>query len=148
MKLTPGAEAAWMIAAGEAASGGHPRIEPAHLLIGVLSLGKLGAGADAAGLGLNALLVREENERLIGAVTASDLDPTRLRRRARAQLGRGPVEGPPSGPRSCAHPIVSDTATPLSWTRQTCLRPGSVRFSVLSFITGAIAPSRSTSTSL
>ncbi len=100
MKLTPGAEAAWMIAAGEAASGGHPRIEPAHLLIGVLSLGKLGAGADAAGLGLNAILVRDENERLIGAVTASDLDPTRLRRRARAQLGRGPVEGPPSGPLS------------------------------------------------
>ncbi len=100
MRLTPGAEAAWMIAAGEAASGGHPRIEPAHLLIGVLSLGKLGVGADAAGLGLNAILVRDENERLIGAVTASGLDPTRLRRRARTQLGRGPVEGPPSGPLS------------------------------------------------
>ena len=100
MRLTPGAEAAWMIAAGEAASGGHARIEPAHLLIGVLSLGKLGAGADAAGLGLNALLVRDENERLMGAVAASGLDPTRLRRRARTQVGRGPVEGPPSGPLS------------------------------------------------
>ena len=52
MRLTPGAEAAWMIAAGEAAAGGHPRIEPAHLLIGVLSLGKLGPGAEAAGLGV------------------------------------------------------------------------------------------------
>ena len=49
MRLTPGAEAAWMIAAGEAAAGGHGRIEPAHLLIGVLSLGKLDAGADVAG---------------------------------------------------------------------------------------------------
>ena len=49
MRLTPGAEAAWMIAAGEAAAGGPLRIEPAHLLIGVLSLGKLGTGAAAAG---------------------------------------------------------------------------------------------------
>jgi len=31
-----------MIAAGEAAAGGHAHIEPAHLLIGALSLGKLG----------------------------------------------------------------------------------------------------------
>ncbi len=100
MKLTPGAEAAWMIAAGEAAAGGHPRIEPAHLLIGVLSLGKLGAGADMESLGVGAALVREENARLIAAVTGSGLDPTRLRRRARAQLGRGPVQGPPAGPLS------------------------------------------------
>jgi ATP-dependent Clp protease ATP-binding subunit ClpC len=89
-----------MIAAGEAAAGGHGRIEPAHLLIGVLSLGKLGAGADVSGLGVNAAYVRDENARLVAAVTASGLDATRLRRRARAQLGRGPVEGPPSGPLS------------------------------------------------
>ena len=31
MNLSPGAEAAWMIAAGEAAAGGHALIEPAHL---------------------------------------------------------------------------------------------------------------------
>jgi ATP-dependent Clp protease ATP-binding subunit ClpC len=89
-----------MIAAGEAAAGGHPRIEPAHLLIGVLSLSKLGPGAEAAGLGVGAALVREESTRLLRAVAASSLDPTRLRRRARAQLGRGPVQGPPSGPLS------------------------------------------------
>jgi ATP-dependent Clp protease ATP-binding subunit ClpC len=100
MRLTPGAEAAWMIAAGEAAAGGHGRIEPAHLLIGVLSLGKLGAGAEVGGAAVNAAYVRDENARLVGAVTASGLDPTRLRRRARAQLGKGPVEGPPSGPLS------------------------------------------------
>jgi ATP-dependent Clp protease ATP-binding subunit ClpC len=100
MRLTPGAEAAWMIAAGEAAAGGHGRIEPAHLLIGVLSLGKLGVGTDVSGLGVNAAYVRDENALLVAAVTASGLDPTRLRRRARAQLGRGPVEGPPSGPLS------------------------------------------------
>jgi ATP-dependent Clp protease ATP-binding subunit ClpC len=89
-----------MIAAGEAAAGGHGRIEPAHLLIGVLSLGKLGVGADVGGVSVNAAYVRDENARLVAAVTASGLDPTRLRRRARAQLGRGPVEGPPSGPLS------------------------------------------------
>jgi ATP-dependent Clp protease ATP-binding subunit ClpC len=89
-----------MIAAGEAAAGGHGRIEPAHLLIGVLSLGKLGVGADVGGVSVNAAYVRDENARLVAAVTASGLDATRLRRRARAQLGRGPVEGPPSGPLS------------------------------------------------
>jgi ATP-dependent Clp protease ATP-binding subunit ClpC len=100
MRLTPGAEAAWMIAAGEAAVGGHPRIDPAHLLIGVLSLGKLGPGAEAAGLGVSAALVRAENTRLHEAIAAAGLDATRLRRRARVQLGRGPVQGPPSGPLS------------------------------------------------
>ncbi|HSD67161.1 MAG TPA: ATP-dependent Clp protease ATP-binding subunit [Vicinamibacteria bacterium] len=100
MRLTPGAEAAWMIAAGEAAAGGHGRIEPAHLLIGVLSLGKLGQAADSTGLSVNAALVRDENARLVRAVSGAGLDPTRLRRRARAQVGRGPVQGPPSGPLS------------------------------------------------
>jgi ATP-dependent Clp protease ATP-binding subunit ClpA len=97
--LTPGAEAAWTIAAGEAASAGHRRIEPAHLLIGVLSLGKLGREAPASA-GVHAGRVRDENARLLQALTASGVDPMRLRRRARAQLGRGPVEGPPSGPLS------------------------------------------------
>jgi ATP-dependent Clp protease ATP-binding subunit ClpC len=100
MRLTAGAEAAWMIAAGEAAVGGHPRIDPAHLLIGVLSLGKLGPGAESAGLGVSAALVRDENARLHEAVAAAGLDATRLRRRARVQLGRGPVQGPPPGPLS------------------------------------------------
>jgi ATP-dependent Clp protease ATP-binding subunit ClpC len=89
-----------MIAAGEAAAGGHERIEPAHLLIGALSLGKLGAGADVGDLGANAAFVRDEHAGLLRAVSAAGLDPTRLRRRARAQLGRGPVEGPPTGPLS------------------------------------------------
>ncbi len=100
MRLTPGAEAAWMIAAGEAAAGGHGFIAPAHLLIGALSLGKLGAETDVPGVGVNAAFVREENARLLRAVSAAGLDATRLRRRARAQVGRGPVEGPPSGPLS------------------------------------------------
>jgi len=97
--LTPGAEAAWTIAAGEAASAGHSRIEPAHLLIGVLSLGKLGREADASA-GVHAGRVRDEHARLLQALSASGVDPLRLRRRARAQLGRGPLAGPPSGPLS------------------------------------------------
>ena len=86
-----------MIAAGEAASGGHPRIEPAHLLIGVLSLGKLDTGPDGSG-GPNAALVRDEHGRLLHVLATCSLDPTHLRRRARAQVGRGPVEGLPAGP--------------------------------------------------
>jgi len=97
--LTPGAEAAWTIAAGEAASAGHSRIEPAHLLSGVLSLGKLGREADASA-GVHAGRVRDEHARLLQALSASGVDPLRLRRRARAQLGRGPLAGPPSGPLS------------------------------------------------
>ena len=61
MNLSPGAEAAWMIAAGEAAAGGHALIEPAHLLIGALSLGKLGSGVASGELNTNAVLVRDEN---------------------------------------------------------------------------------------
>ncbi|HEX9187376.1 MAG TPA: ATP-dependent Clp protease ATP-binding subunit [Vicinamibacteria bacterium] len=97
MRLTPGAEAAWMIAAGEAAAGGHPLIEPAHLLIGVLSLGKLDTGPDGSG-GPNAARVRDEHGRLLHALASCSLDPIRMRRRARSQVGRGTAEGPPAGP--------------------------------------------------
>jgi len=100
MNLSPGAEAAWMIAAGEAAAGGHDLIEPAHLLIGALSLGKLGGGVAPGELGTNAALVRDENARLLKALSSCGVEATRLRRRARSQLGRGPVQGPPKGPLS------------------------------------------------
>ena len=100
MNLSPGAEAAWMIAAGEAAAAGHDLIEPAHLLIGTLSLGKLGAGIAPNELGTNAALVRDENARLIKGLSSCGVEATRLRRRARSQLGRGPVQGPPKGPLS------------------------------------------------
>ena len=100
MNLSPGAEAAWMIAAGEAAAGGHALIEPAHLLIGALSLGKLGAGVAPGELGTNAALVRDENARLLKALSSCGIEATRLRRRARTQLGRGAVAGPPRGPLS------------------------------------------------
>ncbi len=100
MRLTAAAEAAWMIAAGEAAASGHARIEPAHLLIGVLSLGKIGSQADAGGLTIDAARVRRENERLLEALVPLKLDTPRLRRRARTRLGRGPAVGPPSGPLS------------------------------------------------
>jgi len=100
MNLSPGAEAAWMIAAGEAAAGGHALIEPAHLLIGALSLGKLGSGVVSGELGTNAALVRDENARLLEGLSSCGIEATRLRRRARTQLGRGSVQGPPRGPLS------------------------------------------------
>ena len=100
MNLTPAAEAAWMIAAGEAAASGHAQIAPAHLLIGVLSLEKIGPGDQAKGGAIDASLVREECARLSGAIAPLALDVARLRRRTRARLGRGPGEGPPAGPLS------------------------------------------------
>jgi len=100
MNLTPAAEAAWMIAAGEAAASGHAQIAPAHLLIGVLSLEKIGPGDPAKGVGIDASLVREECARLQAALAPLALDSARLRRRTRTRLGRGPTEGPPAGPLS------------------------------------------------
>jgi hypothetical protein len=79
-----------MIAAGEAAAGGHGRIEPAHLLIGVLSLGKLGQ-VDDAGVGVNAAIVRDEHGGSSRRSRSGLTDP--LRRRARAQLA-GPSPAP------------------------------------------------------
>jgi hypothetical protein len=84
----------------------HPLIEPAHLLIGVLSLGKLDTGPDGSG-GPNAARVRDEHGRLLHALASCSLDPIRLRRRARSQVGRGSAVGPPAGPsrgRSPARP--------------------------------------------
>ncbi len=119
MNLSPGAEAAWMIAAGEAAAGGHALIEPAHLLIGALSLGKLGGGA-SGDLNTNAVLVRDENARLLKALSSCGVEATRLRRKARSQLGRGTVQGPPKGPlsRSLTCKAVFAAATDLAGAGQ------------------------------
>ena len=97
MNLSPGAEAAWMIAAGEAAAAGHDLIEPAHLLIGSSASSPPRRGGR---LGTNAGLVRDENARLLKGLSSCGIEATRLRRRARSQLGRGPVQGPPKGPLS------------------------------------------------
>lgn len=113
MRLTAAAEAAWMIAAGEAAASGYTRIEPAHLLVGVLSLSKLGSKADSGKLGVDATLVKRENQRLLEALVPLKLDTLRLRRRARTRLGRGPASGPPAGPlsRSLASKAIFAAAT-------------------------------------
>ena len=66
----------------------------------MLSLGKLGGGAAAGGWVSRRPRPRRERAAALGAVSAAGLDPTRLRRRARTQLGRGPVKGPPTGPLS------------------------------------------------
>jgi ATP-dependent Clp protease ATP-binding subunit ClpA len=120
MNLSPGAEAAWMIAAGEAAAGGHALIEPAHLLIGALSLGKLGGGVASGDLNTNAVLVRDEKARLLKALSSCGVEATRLRRKARSQLGRGTVQGPPKGPlsRSLTCKAVFAAATDLAGAGQ------------------------------
>lgn len=99
MKLTPGAELAWRIAAGEAAASHHEKIEPAHLLMGLLSLEKV-VQLQPTELGLDAPTLAEvaREEALLRAILKSGaLDATRARRLARDRVGRGGLAHQPSG---------------------------------------------------
>ncbi|MCM2254892.1 MAG: ATP-dependent Clp protease ATP-binding subunit [Vicinamibacteria bacterium] len=99
MKLTPGAELAWRIAAGEAAASRHEKIEPAHLLMGLLSLEKV-VKLQPVELGLDSQTLAEvaREEALLGQVMrAAALDATRMRRLARDRVGQGALARQPSG---------------------------------------------------
>ncbi len=99
MKLTPATELAWRIAAGEAAASRHERIEPAHLLIGLLSLEKV-VKAKPAALGIDQAAldrIQHEEAQLAVALDAARLDATKARRLARERVGRGPLAAPPQG---------------------------------------------------
>lgn len=94
--LTPAAEAAWRVAAAEAGSASHARIERAHVLVGLLSLEKLADSPRAAQLPPEVLAgVRDERARLHELLQRAGLEPRGLRRALRARLGRGP--GAPAG---------------------------------------------------
>jgi ATP-dependent Clp protease ATP-binding subunit ClpC len=99
VKPSPATELAWRIAAGEAAAGHHERIEPGHLLIGLLSLEKV-VKAKPAQVGVDAATlerIAHEQAQLAAALTAARLETTRARRLARERLGRGPLAAPPVG---------------------------------------------------
>ena len=92
-RLTRGASMAWKIAAAEAAGGKHAKIEPAHLFIGLLSLGKVvddSATADVDGIATEVGI-------LSGVLERVKLDAAKLRRRIRSFLGTGdtPNDGSP-----------------------------------------------------
>jgi ATP-dependent Clp protease ATP-binding subunit ClpA len=101
VKLSAGADAAWSIAAGEASASGHEKIEPLHLLIGVLSLDKLSQAVASGVVPLEpavAVLIRDEEAGIRRALQAVGTDAPLCRRQARERLGRGSRAGAPPGP--------------------------------------------------
>jgi ATP-dependent Clp protease ATP-binding subunit ClpC len=94
--LSPAVDAAWKIAASEAGRAGHPQIEPAHLLIGLLSLEKALRASDAdPGLPAAALDgIRHERAALAEVLSGVALEASELRRALRQRAGRGPGTAP------------------------------------------------------
>ena len=86
-KLSFAASAAWQMSASEATAGEHPLIEVEHLLLGILSLEKLGAvdGLDA----VSQEALREETVAVKEVLGACGLDSVSLRRSVRQKLGKG-----------------------------------------------------------
>lgn len=99
-ELTPAASLAWKIAAGEANGGRHEFIEPAHFLIGILSLEKLvydrPDGLRASERDLE--VARAENRCLEALFRSLQLQPTELRRLLREALGPGRAAARSGGP--------------------------------------------------
>ena len=82
--LSPAVELAWQIAASEAGGAGHAEIEPAHLLIGLLSLEKaLRAGGEGPGPpGPVVAAIRAERAAIAEVLSGAGLDAADLRRDA------------------------------------------------------------------
>lgn len=78
---------AWKIAAAEAVSARHARIEPAHLFIGILSLEKVMGAEELDGVDQEA--VSSEAKVIAGAFDRLRLDARTLRRRLRRLVGIG-----------------------------------------------------------
>jgi ATP-dependent Clp protease ATP-binding subunit ClpC len=93
--LSDAVDVAWKIAAAEAGSAGHPRIERAHLLVGLLSLEKALRAPETGGLSAGALTgVREERAGLSEVLAGLALDANDLRRALRERAGPGPGAAP------------------------------------------------------
>lgn len=86
-KLSFAASAAWRISAQEAAAGEYALIEVDHLLLGILSLEKIGTvdGLDAA----SKEALREETAAVEEVLGTCGLDAVSLRRSVRQKLGKG-----------------------------------------------------------
>ncbi len=89
--LSPGASLAWKIAAAETAESRHAWIEPAHLLIGVLSLQKLNQLPESYARleAEDRRAVDQESRLLADVLTQAALDASVWRRRLRSRLGLG-----------------------------------------------------------
>jgi len=86
-KLSFAASAAWQISAQEAAAGEYASIEVDHLLLGILSLEKIGTVDGLDPLSQEAL--HEETVAVEEVLGAFGLDPTALRHSVRQRLGKG-----------------------------------------------------------
>lgn len=91
-KLSFAASAAWQISAQEAAAGEYAVIEVNHLLLGILSLEKIGAVKDLDPLSQEAL--HEETVAVEEVLGAFELDSTSLRHSLRQKLGKGNGRSP------------------------------------------------------
>jgi ATP-dependent Clp protease ATP-binding subunit ClpC len=91
-KLSFAASAAWQISAQEAAAGEYSLIEAEHLLMGILSLEKIGAVNDLDLLAQETL--HEETVAVEEVLGAFGLDPTSLRHSVRQRLGKGNGRSP------------------------------------------------------
>jgi ATP-dependent Clp protease ATP-binding subunit ClpC len=88
--LTAGADLAWKLAASEATAGGHPLIENATLLVGILSLGNIeGAPAHLAFADDVRRAVEDEARRVAEVLARCGLEAASLRRLLRDLAGRG-----------------------------------------------------------
>ena len=85
--LSFAASAAWQVSAQEAAAGEYALIEVDHLLVGILSLEKIGTVDGLDPLSQEAL--QEETVAVEEVLGAFGLDPTSLRRSVRKRLGKG-----------------------------------------------------------
>ncbi len=91
--LTAGADLAWKLAEAEATRGGHDLIENALLLVGILSLEKVGGATAVVALAPEVRQTVEEEARRIAAVLERcGLEAAPLRRLLRQRAGKGGPE--------------------------------------------------------
>jgi ATP-dependent Clp protease ATP-binding subunit ClpC len=91
--LTAGADLAWKLAEAEATRGGHGLIENALLLVGILSLEKVGGATAVMALAPDVRrTVEEEARRIAGVLERCGLEAAPLRRLLRERAGKGGPE--------------------------------------------------------
>ena len=91
MKLSPGLQLVWNLAAQEAMAASMAAIEPEHMLCGLLKYVELTDGdlEKVAAQPITATLLLAEREELKKLVTDRSIDSTQVRRRLRQEVGQG-----------------------------------------------------------
>lgn len=92
MKISPGLQIAWYLAARETVAGRWPEIEPEHFLAALTKLPVLGRGEVAGALrarGVNVSALQPELALVAEVLEAAGIAPDEFRHQLRARLGRG-----------------------------------------------------------